>query len=62
MNVVEKFVQGKGSKIVLDIEDDGVLGHYEFSAVFDQGSASGIKKGSWTIKGFVDNITDHCTS
>lgn len=39
-----------------------MLGHYEFSAVFDQGSASGIKKGSWTIKGFVDNITDHCTS
>jgi hypothetical protein len=54
----EKLIQGKGSKIVLDIEDAGQPGEYEIAAVYDQGSTAGIKKGAWTIKGFVDNITD----
>jgi hypothetical protein len=56
---IEKFIQGTGSKIVLDIADDGSNrdDDYDISAVYDQGSVKVIKEGEWTFKGFMDNFS-----
>lgn len=51
----QKFTQGTGSKLILDITDEGgTLDDYVITAVYDQGSATAISTGDWTFKSFIE--------
>jgi hypothetical protein len=56
---IKKFYHGIGSKAVLNlrVEKPINLTNFEASAVYDQGSSSWVAAGSFTYKGFIDNIT-----
>lgn len=51
----QKFTQGTGSKLILDITNEGgALNDYVITAIYDQGSVIAVSTGDWTFKSFID--------
>ncbi len=51
----QKFTQGTGSKLILDItNEEGASNDYVITAVYDQGSVTAVGTGDWTFKSFID--------